>query len=768
MAIDTVNDALDEAILIKGQIRTAIISKNVEVPANTPFSDYPAKVNAIKGILQTKNITPTAAGGDVTPDNGYDGFSKVTLPAEPNLIPANISDGVSIFGVTGTAQTASFDIAQFFARTLTVLSLGVTTLGDYLFYQYTTLQSFSDSALTKIGKYAFYNCTGLTSFSISSALQEIDDYGMYMCKAITNIGTLYASKIGNYGAYYLANTGTGFVFSPSTAASIGDYGLQYAKITSITGNVKAVGAHGLEYLGSGFTTISGNFSGSIGTYGLANNQYVKTVNFSNSNISALGTYAFYYFGYNRANYSTDPYMELDFHNSSFAVVDQYTFAYTRYVNIHLPASVVQINAYAFAYCSNLNLYMDGAAPTLSATTAFNSASNYKIYVSWNHAVSYQNGTNWSSLSANIVACAPAGTFTAGDTLPAYNGEGYAMTWYSDEAKTTQVTTCPAGSPMLYCTPGASKVKQVATVSATGPIAISVTDSNSNPVDLSFGYFFFDDGDTFSINATIESGYTGFITVNGTKVTSFPYSLTCGSSDITISGMAYDPSAINPDYSTATWREIKNAVDSGVAVSLYASYIGTIKNVTLTNGQTCRVRLVNNTADLYDYANGGKTGFVVEFLDALSTAYPMNQTNTNAGGWDASYMRNTVMPLFYNLLPTDFKEVLSPVKIKAAKSGNDGTLVTSEDTLFLAAEREIFATRQYSRTEEWNALTRWQFYAQNDTAADRIKYRNGSADNAGERSSRQGSGYGFCMVGSNGSASSDNASGSRAVAPAACI
>ena len=33
-----------------------------------------------------------------------------------------------------------------------------------------------------------------------------------------------------------------------------------------------------------------------------------------------------------------------------------------------------------------------------------------------------------------------------------------MTWYSDSAKTTQITTCPAGSPEIYCVPGAAQSK----------------------------------------------------------------------------------------------------------------------------------------------------------------------------------------------------------------------------------------------------------------------------------------------------------------------
>lgn len=95
-----------------------------------------------KPILQEKTITPSISSQNVTPDNGYDGLSKVTVDSIPssyvkptttkgvttytpnttnqtiaagtycsgaqtikgdtNLIADNIKSGVSIFGVTGT------------------------------------------------------------------------------------------------------------------------------------------------------------------------------------------------------------------------------------------------------------------------------------------------------------------------------------------------------------------------------------------------------------------------------------------------------------------------------------------------------------------------------------------------------------------------------------------------------------------------------------------------------------------------------------------
>lgn len=681
-----------------------------------------------------------------------------------------------------------FDLAAFFARTLTTLELSVATIGNYMFYSNTALQSFKDTALTSLGEYAFYGNTALTSFIAAALLTEIKAHtfegctnlvtldlshitqigecGLYNCQKVANIGTLAINKIGDYGCYYLgSNASAAFKYQP-TAGEVGSYGLQYAKISEVAGVIKNIGSYGLANLQSTFTKISAKIMGGIGTYGLANNQYVNDVDFSDSEISSLGTYAFYYFGWSRSNYSTDR-MTLDFRKSKFAAVEQYAFCYTRYVDIYLPESVSQLNNYAFQGCTNINVFLTGKAPVLQGTNIFNSASSYKIYAPWKYLHSYMTGTNWTTFSSYIVSYAPANTFTAGDTLPEYNAEGYALTWYSDEQKTTPVTTCPSGSPALYCSVGSTKEKQVVSISRSGAISIAVTDSSSNPVDISLGYFLAENGDTFSVNASSsEQGYTYYIKVDGVKVTSFPYALSVGTDDISISGTAYDPSAVNPDFEEASWRELKTAIETGVATTLYANDIGKTKVVRLTNGQTIHLRLANNTSNLYDLADGsGSTGFVLEFVECLDTTYYMNPTATNEGGWNASYMRTTVMPLVKALLPAELQEVIATVKRKSVYSENSETLVTSEDELFLPFEREVSASRNYSRSEEWGVNTRWQYYAANDTNAARIKNRNGSATNWWLASASNGYTNNFCRVNGSGNASNNTANKSNGVPPA---
>lgn len=62
--------------------------------------------------------------------------------------------------------------------------------------------------------------------------------------------------------------------------------------------------------------------------------------------------------------------------------------------------------------------------------------------------------------------------------------------------------------------------------------------------------------------------------------------------------------------------------------------------------------------------------VDDYLDAGTTVecFHMNNTNTTRGGWKDSYMRNTIMSQFKNILPSDLR---SNMKSVTKYTNNDG-------------------------------------------------------------------------------------------------
>ena len=168
---------------------------------------------------------------------------------------------------------------------------------------------------------------------------------------------------------------------------------------------------------------------------------------------------------------------------------------------------------------------------------------------------------------------------------------------------------------------------------------------------------------------------------------------------------------------------------------------------------------------------GKAGMTWQNVDCLATRYPMNDTNTNAGGWTGSKMRTSTLPTIKALLPSDLQAVIKLVDKKAANGGssNYSATVTSSDDLFLLCENEIFGTITYAQDGS-NEGTQYEYWV-GKSVSDRIKYY----DNAGtptatywwERSSNSSNTGNFCNVNTSGNVNHNSASNTRGVAFAYC-
>lgn len=170
-------------------IASAIAAKGVTVPSGSGYDDYATLIGSISTTpsLQSKTATPSTSQQVISPDNGYDGLSQVTVAAiqtetknatpttssqdvtpssgklltkvtvagvtaaiDANIQAGNIKKNVSILGVNGTYEGASATVATTTKAvgTSNVSSLAFTVSGKPKMFAVQLLLNSSGSYLT--------------------------------------------------------------------------------------------------------------------------------------------------------------------------------------------------------------------------------------------------------------------------------------------------------------------------------------------------------------------------------------------------------------------------------------------------------------------------------------------------------------------------------------------------------------------------------------------------------------------------------------------
>lgn len=170
--------------------------------------------------------------------------------------------------------------------------------------------------------------------------------------------------------------------------------------------------------------------------------------------------------------------------------------------------------------------------------------------------------------------------------------------------------------------------------------------------------------------------------------------------------------------TKTFKLAKNNIAGGsTSYTWYATIMGFNHNTTYEGTNTIHLRFTpRNQWSAYcvgyvpqedaSYANG--------------TLY-MNSTSTNEGGWNDSYMRNTICATFYSTnIPADLRAVLGPCtkytdNAGLAKNTKDAVTATT-DYIFLPSEFEIWGSRSYANVYEQNKQTQYTFFKNGNAIA----------------------------------------------------
>lgn len=384
----------------------------------------------------------------------------------------------------------------------------------------------------------------------------------------------------------------------------------------------------------------------------------------------------------------------------------------------------------------------------------------------------KSGRSVSGTAVNgqcVLTLPEAGTWTVSATLDGQTSstqtvnvvESYAVTLTYFSATIT--VTAPSGSTVT-CSKGATSYQKT----STGTAVFTVTEAG-----------------TWTVTAT-QGGQTATGTVNVTASTNYSITL----------------SFVDDVLNNNDWDTISEVSSAGEAANYWSvgdrkqvTLNGTVGSCTFSNYSTYAFIIGFNHNSSREGSNKihfqlAKTalsgGTDICFTDSSynssgsSAAFRMNTSSTNSGGWEDSYMRNSICGTsktstsgrFMGAIPSALRNALKSVTKYTNNTGNASTsssaVTATTDYIFLLSEYEVFGSCSIANSNE---ASRQQQYAYYSAGNSKVKYRHTSTSSTALwwlRSAYRNNSRNFVRVYPTGGVGSGNANDSLGVAPGFCV
>ncbi len=229
----------------------------------------------------------------------------------------------------------------------------------------------------------------------------------------------------------------------------------------------------------------------------------------------------------------------------------------------------------------------------------------------------------------------------------------------------------------------------------------------------------------------------------------------------IGGTGYDITfkpSYDPVFANNTWEQIIAACHNNAVPETWK--VADQKPMTI-GGSDYLIDIIGKSHD--DYSDGsGKAPLTFQLHDCYKLAKAMHSTAANTMGWTKCSMRVEHLPIILKQMPADVQSGIREVNKITAGGGQSTVLVTTQDSLFLLSEVDVFGSAINSHSGEG---TQYDYYKAGNST---VKNFNGSAYDWWERSPTANSTRYYCNVKSTGSSVNSRANVTRGVAFGFCF